>query len=60
MCGIPGIIRRVDDLDLAALERMSKAMVHPGPERTWVSAPDLWRLVVKIRRKSPERLQQFQ
>src|SRR3954470_20274117 len=42
MCGIAGIIGRVDDCNLAALERMSGAMVHRGPDASgiWVSAPD--------------------
>src|SRR3954469_422438 len=42
MCGIAGIIGRVDDCNLTALERMSGAMVHRGPDAsgTWVSAPD--------------------
>jgi asparagine synthase (glutamine-hydrolysing) len=42
MCGIAGIIGRLDNLNLAALERMSDAMVHRGPDAsgTWVSAPD--------------------
>ena len=42
MCGIAGIIGRVDKLNLAALERMSEAMVHRGPDAsgTWVSSKD--------------------
>jgi asparagine synthase (glutamine-hydrolysing) len=42
MCGIAGIIGRLDSFNLAALERMSDAMVHRGPDAsgTWVSAPD--------------------
>src|SRR5919109_1311943 len=42
MCGIAGIIGRLDDLSRAALDRMSAAMVHRGPDAsgTWVSAPD--------------------
>jgi asparagine synthase (glutamine-hydrolysing) len=42
MCGIAGIIGRLDNLNLAALERMKEAMVHRGPDAsgTWVSAPD--------------------
>jgi asparagine synthase (glutamine-hydrolysing) len=42
MCGIAGIIGRLDDANLAALQRMSKAMVHRGPDAggTWVSTPD--------------------
>ena len=39
MCGIAGIIGRLDDRNRAALERMSNAMVHRGPDGsgTWVS-----------------------
>src|SRR5689334_8895838 len=42
MCGIAGIIGRLDDVNLAALGRMSGAMVHRGPDASgmWVSAPD--------------------
>ena len=42
MCGIAGIIGRLDNVNRAALERMSDAMVHRGPDAsgTWVSAPD--------------------
>ena len=42
MCGIAGIIGRLDDHNIAALERMNHAMVHRGPDAsgTWVSAPD--------------------
>src|SRR5580700_3305571 len=42
MCGIAGIIGRLDNLNLAALGRMNDAMVHRGPDAsgTWVSAPD--------------------
>ena len=42
MCGVAGIVGRVDDLNRAALGRMSDAMVHRGPDAsgTWVSAPD--------------------
>jgi len=42
MCGIAGIIGRLDELNLAALERMSDAMVHRGPDDSgmWVSTPD--------------------
>jgi asparagine synthase (glutamine-hydrolysing) len=42
MCGIAGIIGRLDDPNRAALERMSRAMVHRGPDAdgTWVSTPD--------------------
>jgi asparagine synthase (glutamine-hydrolysing) len=42
MCGIAGIIGRLDDPNRAALERMSNAMVHRGPDASgkWASAPD--------------------
>lgn len=42
MCGIAGIIGRLDHPNRAALERMSQALVHRGPDAygTWVSTPD--------------------
>jgi asparagine synthase (glutamine-hydrolysing) len=42
MCGIAGIIGRLDEPNRAALQRMSDAMVHRGPDDsgTWTSAPD--------------------
>jgi len=42
MCGIAGIIGRLDEGNRAALERMNDAMLHRGPDAsgTWVSAPD--------------------
>jgi len=42
MCGIAGIIGRVDESNRAALRRMNDAMVHRGPDAggTWVSTPD--------------------
>ena len=42
MCGIAGILGRVDDFNRAALERMSAAIAHRGPDAsgTWVSTPD--------------------
>ena len=42
MCGIAGIIGRLDDANRGALRRMSGALVHRGPdaEGTWVSEPD--------------------
>jgi asparagine synthase (glutamine-hydrolysing) len=42
MCGIAGIIGRLDEFNCAALERMNDAMVHRGPDANgiWVSAPD--------------------
>ena len=32
MCGIAGIIGRLDETNRAALERMSDAMLHRGPD----------------------------
>jgi hypothetical protein len=32
MCGIAGIIGRLDERNRAALERMSDALVHRGPD----------------------------
>src|SRR6202521_3661029 len=56
MCGIAGIIGRLDELNRAALERMSEAMVHRGPDAsgTWVSAPDSrgWGALLAHRRLS--------
>ena len=56
MCGIAGIIGRLDDRNRAALERMSEAMVHRGPDGsgTWVSAPDSrgWGALLAHRRLS--------
>jgi asparagine synthase (glutamine-hydrolysing) len=42
MCGIAGIIGRLDEPNRAALQRMSNAMVHRGPDDmgAWTSAPD--------------------
>ncbi|HEX9577959.1 MAG TPA: asparagine synthetase B, partial [Myxococcales bacterium] len=42
MCGIAGIIGRIGDRNRAALQRMSDAMVHRGPDGqgTWESPPD--------------------
>ena len=42
MCGIAGIIGRLDDRNRAALKRMSDAMLHRGPDAsgTWISSPD--------------------
>jgi len=41
MCGIAGILGRVDERNRSALKRMSAALVHRGPddEGTWESAP---------------------
>jgi asparagine synthase (glutamine-hydrolysing) len=56
MCGIAGIIGRLDDRNLAALQRMSDAMVHRGPDDsgTWISAPDSrgWGALLGFRRLS--------
>jgi asparagine synthase (glutamine-hydrolysing) len=42
MCGIAGIIGRLDEPNRAALRRMNDAIVHRGPdaEGTWISPPD--------------------
>ena len=42
MCGIAGIIGRLDDTNRAALRRMNDAMVHRGPDAAgvWASQPD--------------------
>jgi asparagine synthase (glutamine-hydrolysing) len=42
MCGIAGIIGRLDDKNRAALERMNDAMFHRGPDAsgTWASSPN--------------------
>ena len=56
MCGIAGIIGRLDDHNLVALERMSSAMVHRGPDDsgTWFSVPDSrgWGALLAHRRLS--------
>jgi asparagine synthase (glutamine-hydrolysing) len=56
MCGIAGIIGRLDDRNLAALRRISNAMVHRGPDAsgTWVSTPDSrgWGALLAHRRLS--------
>jgi asparagine synthase (glutamine-hydrolysing) len=56
MCGIAGIIGRLDEHNRAALERMSDAMVHRGPDAsgTWVSTPDArgWGALLAHRRLS--------
>lgn len=41
MCGIAGIIGRIDDCNREALDRMASAMVHRGPdgEGRWASTP---------------------
>ena len=42
MCGIAGIIGRLDQKNRAALQRMNDAMVHRGPDAAgvWASTPD--------------------
>ncbi|MBX3469758.1 MAG: asparagine synthase (glutamine-hydrolyzing) [Planctomycetes bacterium] len=42
MCGIAGILGRIDARNRAALARMSSAMLHRGPDGggTWVGRPD--------------------
>jgi asparagine synthase (glutamine-hydrolysing) len=42
MCGIAGILGRIDPQNRAALARMSGALVHRGPdaEGEWTAAPD--------------------
>jgi asparagine synthase (glutamine-hydrolysing) len=56
MCGIAGIIGRLDEPNRAALERMNDAMVHRGPDAsgTWVSTPDArgWGALLAHRRLS--------
>src|ERR1700722_609059 len=56
MCGIAGIIGRLDDRNRAALERMSHAMVHRGPDGsgTWGSEADSrgWGALLTHRRLS--------
>ncbi|MBV9559047.1 MAG: asparagine synthase (glutamine-hydrolyzing) [Bradyrhizobium sp.] len=56
MCGIAGIIGRLDESNRAALERMNDAMVHRGPDAsgTWASPPDArgWGALLAHRRLS--------
>src|SRR5208337_2796375 len=56
MCGIAGIIGRLDEGNRAALQRMNDAMVHRGPDAsgTWVSTPDArsWGALLAHRRLS--------
>src|SRR6266542_421939 len=42
MCGIAGILGRMDDANRAALARMQQALAHRGPDAsaTWTSTPD--------------------
>lgn len=56
MCGIAGIIGRLDDGNREALRRMSDRMVHRGPDAagTWESTPDArgWGALLAHRRLS--------
>jgi asparagine synthase (glutamine-hydrolysing) len=56
MCGIAGIIGRLDDVNRAALERMNNAMIHRGPDAsgTWISTADVrgWGALLAHRRLS--------
>jgi asparagine synthase (glutamine-hydrolysing) len=56
MCGIAGIIGRLGEPNRVALERMSGAMIHRGPDASgrWISAPDSrgWGALLGFRRLS--------
>jgi asparagine synthase (glutamine-hydrolysing) len=56
MCGIAGIIGRLDEPNRAALQRMNHAMIHRGPDDsgTWISTPDArgWGALLGHRRLS--------
>lgn len=56
MCGIAGIMGRLDEANRAALERMSRAMAHRGPDGSgvWLSTPDSrgWGALLAHRRLS--------
>jgi asparagine synthase (glutamine-hydrolysing) len=56
MCGIAGIIGRLDEPNRAALQRMSDAIIHRGPDAdgTWTSPPDArgWGALLAHRRLS--------
>jgi asparagine synthase (glutamine-hydrolysing) len=56
MCGIAGIIGRLDERNRSALERMSDAMLHRGPDASgaWLSEPDArgWGVLLAHRRLS--------
>src|SRR3974390_392197 len=56
MCGIAGIVGRLDEPNRAALRRMSDAMLHRGPDAngTWEAAPDTrgWGALLAHRRLS--------
>ncbi|HEX9053902.1 MAG TPA: hypothetical protein VF830_03285, partial [Gemmatimonadales bacterium] len=42
MCGIAGIVGRIDEQNRSALARMSAALSHRGPDASgeWVATPD--------------------
>ena len=42
MCGIAGILGRIDGRNRAALQRMTDALAHRGPDGAgiWESSPD--------------------
>ena len=56
MCGIAGIIGRLDEANRNALQRMSDAMIHRGPDAsgTWTSTSDQdgWGTLLAHRRLS--------
>ena len=56
MCGIAGIIGRLDNPNHIALKRMSDALIHRGPDASgmWVSTPDSrgWGALLAHRRLS--------
>lgn len=56
MCGIAGIIGRLDEANRAALARMSDAITHRGPDAngTWEATPDArgWGALLAHRRLS--------
>jgi len=56
MCGIAGILGRLDSFNRSALRRMSDAMVHRGPDGagSWESSPDQrgWGALLAHRRLS--------
>lgn len=56
MCGIAGIIGRLDERNRSALHRMQDAMLHRGPDAggTWESSPDdrQWGALLAHRRLS--------
>src|SRR5688500_7885147 len=56
MCGIAGIVGRLDESNRAALVRMNDAMRHRGPDAdgVWLSEPDArgWGALLAHRRLS--------